>query len=208
MTTNRLTELGLKYGTDKATYHGFTEFYDKLLQGRDISTLLEIGIYKGASLQMWRDYFPDTVIIGFDISEVKVPGCLTFKVNCEDSMEIFKTISVKLLPVYFSIGNEFFDLIIDDGGHTMKQQQVTFNALWPRLASGGIYIIEDIHTSRMPEYNTEEDDITTEGWIKNNFLGSRYHENSSTQFQVFNIIWWARHPSIENDSRTVAIIKK
>jgi predicted O-methyltransferase YrrM len=193
---NRLTQLGLKYGTDKATYHGFTEFYSTLLKGDCIKHILEIGVFQGASLRMWREYFPKAHIMGFDVNPIHVPECSVLKVDSGNREQINITASI-LAP---------FDLIIDDGGHTMKQQQVAFDCLWPHLSPGGIYIIEDIHTSQIPQYRTDEDAITTEEWIKNNFNGSNYATSRVTH--VKDIIWWARHKAILNDSRTVAILKE
>ena len=45
-----------------------------------------------------------------------------------------------------------FDIIIDDGGHKMHQQIASFNALWPRLSDGGLYVVEDTHTSYWPGF--------------------------------------------------------
>lgn len=45
-----------------------------------------------------------------------------------------------------------FDIIIDDGGHTMNQQRTSFIALLPLVRSGGYYVIEDLETSYMPIY--------------------------------------------------------
>jgi hypothetical protein len=44
-------------------------------------------------------------------------------------------------------GNPIFDIIIDDGGHTVKQQRVSIETLWAQLKSGGYYIVEDLHTN-------------------------------------------------------------
>jgi hypothetical protein len=45
------------------------------------------------------------------------------------------------------------DIIIDDGGHTMSQQQISLKTMMLQLNDGGIYVIEDLHTSYWPEYN-------------------------------------------------------
>ncbi len=47
---------------------------------------------------------------------------------------------------------EKFDIIVDDGGHTMNQQITSFTHLLSRVRSGGIYVIEDLMTSYMPSY--------------------------------------------------------
>jgi hypothetical protein len=72
-----LHELGLKYKTDKATYHNFLKFYEKHINKALVKKFLEIGVYKGASLKMWREYFDEaTVIEGWDINACdSVNGC-------------------------------------------------------------------------------------------------------------------------------------
>jgi hypothetical protein len=45
-----------------------------------------------------------------------------------------------------------FDLIVDDGGHTMNQQYVSFKHLFPAVKDGGFYFLEDLHTSYLPNY--------------------------------------------------------
>ena len=46
----------------------------------------------------------------------------------------------------------YFDVIIDDGGHTMSQQITSITHLLPKMRSGGLYVIEDLETSYMPTY--------------------------------------------------------
>lgn len=75
-----------------------------------------------------------------------------------------------------------FDIILDDGGHTMDQQINSLNALFPYLKAGGLYIIEDLHTSYWEVYggsgNIEKaNDGTAVGFLKDlidhvNFPGS------------------------------------
>jgi hypothetical protein len=48
-----------------------------------------------------------------------------------------------------------FDIIIDDGGHTMNQQRISFMTLLSLVRSGGLYVIEDLETSYNPTYSNE-----------------------------------------------------
>lgn len=104
--------------------------------------ILEIGIYKGGGLDMWRSYFgPDAIITGIDIfesaKELATPG--TDILICDQaSIETLESIFKK---------REAYDIIIDDGGHTMNQQIGSFKALFPLLAPNGVYLVEDTHTS-------------------------------------------------------------
>ena len=66
-----LHDLGLKYKTDKAHYHNFTQIYDDALKhliGKNIN-FLEIGVEHGFSLKMWHEYFPNATIYGLDIDD-------------------------------------------------------------------------------------------------------------------------------------------
>jgi hypothetical protein len=192
-----LTELGKKHGTDKATHHGYTDFYETILKGREITKMIEVGVLTGASLKMWREYFPFAFILGIDINPiVKIPNVPILQADGADRESLMRAI--------YTTGINRYDLIIDDGGHTMKQQQTTFATLWPFLAAGGIYIIEDLHTSRMWEYKHVDDAITTEDWIKSGFQGSNH---ALPVHDVARVEWWHNKANTENDSITCAIFK-
>lgn len=142
-----LHELGLKYKTDKAHYHKFTNVYDnnlKHLIGEKIN-FLEIGIEHGFSLKMWEEFFQNANIFGadiFDKSFLNSDKIKTFKINQENENELM------LLP-------DNLDVIVDDGGHTMLQQQITFKVLFDKkLKKNGYFILEDLHTSKQHYYNT------------------------------------------------------
>jgi hypothetical protein len=55
-----------------------------------------------------------------------------------------------------------FDIIIDDGGHTMNQQMTSLNHLWKAVKPGGIYFCEDLQTSYMKQYGGDEN--SPAGW--------------------------------------------
>jgi hypothetical protein len=110
-------------------------------------TLVEIGVYKGGSLQMWKHYFgPAARIVGVDID----PKCAAYAEEQieimigDQSDRIFLEFLAKRVPV--------IDVLIDDGGHTMNQQITTFEELFPRVAPDGVYLCEDLHTSYWPEF--------------------------------------------------------
>ena len=150
-----LDALARHHGTDKHTsHHRFTPIYEQLLQGcRDLPiALLEIGIYKGASLRMWNDYLPAGQIVGVDID----PAARTHegervKVYIGDQTN-------RAFLEEIARANGPFDFIIDDGGHRADQQKTSLRVLWPHLKPGGTYVIEDIHTSYY------QDDGFNMGW--------------------------------------------
>lgn len=146
-----LCQLAEKYGTDKWPW--YTPFYDLLFRGRrtEVLRVLEVGIgtpktmthvdayAPGASLRMWRDYFPRAIIYGADVDREVVNDVISTRiitVHCdqrsEDSLD-------SLLPEL----NGQFQLIIDDGSHDIQDQGRTYTHLNRLLAPGGIYIIED-----------------------------------------------------------------
>jgi|APGre2960657373_1045057.scaffolds.fasta_scaffold00687_7 hypothetical protein len=158
----KLNNIFIKYGTDKSDKHnGYTKYYEKYFDGLRNKNLkiLEIGIFRpplswvecqvAASLKSWSEYFVNSEIIGADIedfSDVNESRVSTIIINQEKREDL-----QKIVDLY----GDNFDIIIDDGGHTMLQQQVTFGKMFPNLKSGGIYVIEDLITSyiRPGEYN-------------------------------------------------------
>ena len=130
-------------------------------------TLVEIGVYQGGSLQMWRDYFgPQANIIGVDIN----PLCKQFEepgiqiIIGDQSDPVFLASLVRELPA--------IDILIDDGGHTMRQQRATFEALYPKVAPTGVYLCEDLHTSYWPEYGGGHLDPRSFMEFSKNFIDS------------------------------------
>ena len=162
-----LDEIGVKFNTDKSSIcHTYLEFYEKHLP-KKVNRLLEIGIKDGASLRMWREYYPDAEIVGIDINPVSINGCVCLHLDATDVFQLKK------------LG--YFDVIIDDGSHYTKDQQVAFNELFNNnLKQGGFYVMEDIHTSFLPHFlNTKRTtyDILVEKY-PNNILYKRFKDDT------------------------------
>ncbi len=109
--------------------------------------ILEIGVFHGGSLQMWKHYFGETAkIYGVD----KNPRCKELE---EDRVKIFigdqndrqflRSLITELPKI---------DILIDDGGHMMNQQITTLTELYPHISEDGVYLCEDLHTSYWKEY--------------------------------------------------------
>lgn len=158
-----LEEIGLKYGTDKVEHRYLSHYEEALGHLRDKSIkMLEIGVYRGQSLLMWQEYFQRAEVHGADIdfslSEKileGVPRLHLHMVNC-DFMSDLKT---------FARVHTGFDLIVDDGGHTMRQQQLALKVLWKHLLPGGVFVMEDLHTSLKayyPGHNVDNQPTTLE----------------------------------------------
>jgi hypothetical protein len=121
--------------------HYFDVYHRHLAKfvGREVS-ILEIGIYSGGSLEMWREYFGG--------------GCKIYGVDIQDACTCYESDSVKIF-----VGDQadrtfwrrfrkevpVIDVIIDDGGHQDDQQVVTLEEMLPHVSRGGVYICEDVH---------------------------------------------------------------
>jgi len=103
--------------------------------------ILEIGIYSGGSLEMWRSYFGEKChIYGVDIQE----ACKAYE---NDHVSVFIGDQADRdfwITFKKSVGG--IDIIIDDGGHTPEQQRITLEEMLPYLRLGGVYLCEDVHT--------------------------------------------------------------
>jgi len=183
-----LTTISKKYGTDKVS-HGFTQFYDSILNKRKdkIKNLLEIGILNGASLFSWNDYFPEAKIYGIDNIEknIKNDNIITFKGN-QQNINFLNEIIHKT-------GN--FDIIIDDGSHNMDHQQISFGHLFKNINSGGFYIIEDLHTS-------------TDFYSNKRNFNRNNNKSNSTLKMIFNYIETKKIKSEYLDNDTCKYIEK
>ena len=134
-------------GTVNKDRHYF-DAYDFHFGGRrhEVTRLLEIGVSKGGSLWMWKEFFPGAHIHGIDID----PDCAQWAgdgvevwIGSQDDRDFLRGVAEKAGP---------FDVVIDDGGHLMKQQISSFEVLFPAVRDGGIYVIEDLGTSYWPRF--------------------------------------------------------
>jgi cephalosporin hydroxylase len=106
--------------------------------------LLEVGVQNGGSLQIWAKYFANAKkIVGCDIN----PDCA--QLTYDDPRMALVIGDVKAATVRQQIMKyaELYDIIIDDGSHKNADIVKTFQYFYPRLAPGGIYVVEDLHCS-------------------------------------------------------------
>lgn len=107
-------------------------------------TVLEIGVLNGGSLQLWKEYFgKNSTIYGIDIH----PDCYQYQ---DSKNNIYIRIGSQADPNFLKkLLEEIkqFDIIIDDGSHRMKHQIESFKYLWSSVKEGGIYLVEDTHSS-------------------------------------------------------------
>lgn len=155
-----LCKLAIKYGCDKepSNYHHYTPYYNELFQHKLIKRVLEIGIFRGASLRMWRDYFPEAEIFGIDID----PTCL-FQENRIHTYQCDAGNEEHLDNIAVQLGGNF-DIIIDDGSHYPEHQMLSAKIMPKYLSKNGIFIIEDVlHVSQVSKGITQPHNIETFG---------------------------------------------
>jgi hypothetical protein len=153
-----LCDLGFKYGTDKCPQysHSYTRIYYDMFKDKrnEIKKVFEFGVgipesmrnipnYKpGASLYMWREFFPNAMIYGADISPdaiFKDDRIETFL--CDEMDEKAVTELIK------KIGGDI-DFFIDDAAHYMDNQEFLCRVAMPLLKKDVVYSIEDVRNSR------------------------------------------------------------
>ena len=146
---------GNKHKTDKISVHHYEYLYGINLGPirEETINLLEIGLGcgmpygPGKSITLWREFFPNATI-----------SILEFDKNCA---EPFRS---QVKNLYTGDQSDFnvlkqlaktgpYDVIIDDGGHSRKQQINSLIGLWPQVKSGGYYVIEDIFTAFLDNFN-------------------------------------------------------
>lgn len=176
-----LVSLARYFGTDKWGAHRYAPHYEHHF-GKfkyDDFTLFEIGIggysrekLGGASLRMWKAFFPKAQIIGLDLEDksfVVEPRIATYQ-GSQTNAPLLRTIvsSAKNLRV-----------VVDDGSHRPEHIRRTFEILFPLLPAGALYAIEDTQTSYWPRFGGSLDlnDLsTTIGLAKRLVDGLNYEE--------------------------------
>ncbi len=169
-----LCEIAYKYGTDKCPQirHTYTPAYYELFKDRisTIKKVLELGIgypetmthvtdYKsGASLKMWRDFFPNAQIYGADVeSESMINDTRISSFICDETKEEDIVNLLKLT-------GKDIDIFIDDGSHKWQHQSYLAKTILPMLNKNVTYIIEDVGfpghiINELKEYNCEIPDL-------------------------------------------------
>lgn len=141
-----LNETFNRFGSDKGNSvgasHNYAPIYEKWFDAHknDKVTFMEVGIDYGQSAGAWHDYFANGQIFMVDYRD--------FSSYNKDRLQCF-TANQSNFSDMLTVANKVNDLdfFVDDGGHCMDHQQLTFGALFPKMKIGGLFFIEDTHTS-------------------------------------------------------------
>jgi hypothetical protein len=146
---SELDQLAIRYGTDKSSqWHDYAKRYEKYFapyKDRSIK-FLEIGLAMGYSAHMWEHYFSKAQLHFIESDKKFLDIYQSLDSSRSHCYLLDQANENDLLHFINHVGGEF-DIILDDGGHQMDQQIISFRMLFPTLKSGGMYIIEDLATS-------------------------------------------------------------
>lgn len=128
-------------GTDKHYVHdyinNFYQQYFEPIQYKNIK-LLEIGTCTGASLKMWKEFFVNGIIEGVDVEDKRLD-----KYKDENIKYYF----ADAYDIEFVNTLSNYDIIIDDGPHTLESQLLFIKLYSSKINKNGFMIIEDIDSS-------------------------------------------------------------
>jgi predicted O-methyltransferase YrrM len=161
--SSELCEIGKNYDTDKSSQrnnvtdtrhcHPYTLFYDDLFKNKRNENLkiAELGILNGSSLLMWKEYFANAEIYGFEYDNSLINN---FKKKYNNNRVTLSNIDVTnkdSIVKAFSYLNILYDIIIDDTTHQFEDQINVIENTYQYLKPGGILIIEDVFKSYKEE---------------------------------------------------------
>ena len=142
-----------KHTTDKHGTHSYLPVYDKLFKRLkdNKNRILEIGIYRGDSLNLWAEYFTNSIIFGVDNNIAQAYSNLNSRVHTIRVNNAYNDFTLNLLK---NIGK--FDIIIDDGSHNVKDQKFVISNYCDLLTDDGILIIEDVQIALEGRYSVND----------------------------------------------------
>lgn len=214
--TSEMNVLCDRYGSDKGEVksgghpypwpsHNYADFYESIfhLRKNDVALVIECGLGSndpdmvssmgidgrpGASLRLWRDYFPKARIIGVDID--------TGILFSEDRISTFECdqtsrASIETFVEKADLVEESADIIIDDGLHRFHAGRSFFEGMIKYLSPQGVYVIEDVAPADMPLY-------------KDYFLDMARSSQYAAQF----VSLWTPEKPVCGDNQLVVVRKK
>jgi hypothetical protein len=139
--------------------HRLAPLRNKKIKMLEIGLGCEMEYGPGASYYTWLEYFPHIDLYYIESDAI----CVHTWANITDKATIFAgdQADTAFLAKFLRITGGDFDIIIDNGGHRMKQQKLLLKGLWPSVKPSGIYFIEGLATSYQPGYWSDDLDKNT-----------------------------------------------
>lgn len=139
--------------SDKSFWHGFAKFYEKHFPESVDGSILEFGVFKGNSIRWLLARFPNAKIVGADILPVQPEWPIDERVTY---VELDQADEGQIDSLVRSIDR--VRMIIEDGSHVPRHQSNCLKHGLLALQPGGIYVLEDIHTSH-PAHSQYRDEF-------------------------------------------------
>ena len=160
MAINDFIEAFTMYGSDKSGFHTYEYVYDNLFEDRSVvSEILEVGIAYGGSARAWKSLFPNAMITGLDNNIDTF-----FHEDRIVSMFVDQTRGWTFDNFIKIVKDTKYDLIIDDGCHSLNETVLTFRKLLPLLKHGGIFVVEDIREDLLPSWIEIVEELKSHGY--------------------------------------------
>lgn len=174
----------INYGNFVKLEHYFEAYEDNFWRYQNLPIrILEIGVKDGGSLRLWRNYFWNAEkVYGLDINI----ECIRHADPDAGIHVIVGSAEHKYLLEEVATNYGPFDIIIDDGSHLVSHQILAFQTLFPLLAPGGTFVIEDLHTSYWPHWQG----------------GGLYTTITHLLERVHDLNWWAKQDVRAEEYRT------
>lgn len=134
------------WGTDKNDWHGFCDYYEETLseyQDKDVS-ILELGTNYGCSAILWHDFLPNSKMLLLDIQETMNPKCWEIMDNDRFTYANCDAYDFDNVEEVTNLFPDGFDIVFDDGPHTLESQKKCIEYYLPILKDGGTMFIEDV----------------------------------------------------------------
>jgi hypothetical protein len=162
-----LIELVDNTRTDKNTTHSYLELYEKLLFSKkdNAKNVLEVGIFDGGSIKLWHDYFQNATIYGLDVKKISDTWD-GIKNNKRINLGCFDAYNDIFFKRHFLNKNIKFDMMLDDGPHTLESMKQFIKLYSQIISDDGILIIEDIPDWKWIEILTNETPQNLKKFIK------------------------------------------
>lgn len=135
-----------KYGenaTDKYWLHDYLKLYEQYVGKLQVQSMLELGVYRRASLAIWQENWPSAIIHGFDVKKYR-----SFNTEYDhENIKVWTGNQADPLALAGLVRRGPYQIIIDDASHDPDKTLVSFEALWPAVSPGGWYVIEDLNSN-------------------------------------------------------------